>query len=66
MKAEIGSKLPNVGTVDEAVGIAASTKMRNNTIKLAKLFIAFRIKYSKQDFITLSFPWILQYDLKRY
>ena len=34
------AKLPNVGTVDEAVGIAASTRIRNNTIKLAKLFIA--------------------------
>ena len=31
---------PNVGTVDAAVGIAASTKIRNNTRKLAKQFIA--------------------------
>ena len=63
MNAEIGSKLPNVGTVDEAVGIAASTKMRNNTIKLAKLFIAFRIIYLKQNFKTLSLPRILKQDL---
>lgn len=32
--------IPNVGTVEDAVGMAASTSMRNNTIKLAKLFMA--------------------------
>ncbi len=35
---------PRVGTVDEAVGMAASTRIRNRTMKLAKLFIAENFK----------------------